>query len=149
MGAMITIGAFAVIRNEKGEVLCVHQNYKKRRWSLPGGRVEDGESIGQAVIREALEETGYAVEVGKVIGVYSAPYKNDLVVCVEARIVGGTGELPNPDEIDEMRFFDPKQLPEGISPKARLRIEHACAGRFGVLAISSTEDESGQEESVF
>lgn len=146
---MTTIGAFAVIRNEKGEVLCVHQNYKKKRWSLPGGRVEAGESIAQAARREALEETGYEIEVGKVVGVYSAPYKDDLVICVEARIVGGTGVLPNPNEIDEMQFFDPQHLPVGISPKAKLRIEDACAGRYGALAVSWTEDEGGQSEAAF
>ncbi len=146
---MPTIGAFAVIRNEKGEILCVHQNYKKRRWTLPGGRVEAGESIGTAIIREVSEETGYSVEPGRVVGVYSAPYKDDVVICVEARITGRSGATPNPGEIAEMQFFPPDRLPEGISPKARRRIEDAVAGRYGVLSSASGDDDPGQLESAY
>lgn len=39
------------------------------RWSLPGGRVEAGESLAAAVVRELLEETGTAVEVGPLVEV--------------------------------------------------------------------------------
>jgi 8-oxo-dGTP diphosphatase len=39
-------------------------------WSIPGGVLEMGETIRQAVAREALEETGMTVEVGELLGVY-------------------------------------------------------------------------------
>ena len=39
-------------------------------WSLPGGVLECGETLRQATIREAREETGLAVEVGEMLGVY-------------------------------------------------------------------------------
>jgi len=39
-------------------------------WSLPGGAVELGEGLEQAVAREVLEETGLAVEVGPLLGVF-------------------------------------------------------------------------------
>ena len=42
-------------------------------WGLPGGYVEPGETVVEATAREVMEETGYRVEVGRLIGVYSDP----------------------------------------------------------------------------
>ena len=145
---MTTIGAFAIIRNEKGAVLCVHQNYKKKRWSLPGGRVELGESIGTAAKRETLEETGYEIEVLGVTGVYSGGYRDDYVVCVEGRIVRDTGVRADPGEISEIGFFAPDALPADISHRAALRIKHAVAGERGMLFSADNEDEAGHDETV-
>ena len=59
--------AVAVIINEKGEVLLTQRNQPKDPsvhlcWQLPGGGVEDGESVISACIREAYEETGFKIK---------------------------------------------------------------------------------------
>ena len=55
----------AIIRDEAGRVLLVRRANEPGRglWSLPGGRVEVGESEEAAVVREVLEETGLVVSV--------------------------------------------------------------------------------------
>jgi len=63
--------ASVVITDDQGRVLLVHEDYEKRRWGLPGGRHEPGESIEETAIREAKEETNFDVELGELIGEYA------------------------------------------------------------------------------
>ncbi len=54
-----------------GKLLMVQRNQEpgKGLWSVPGGRLERGEYLQQAVVREVQEETGLAVEVGDLLGI--------------------------------------------------------------------------------
>ncbi|MFN2471526.1 MAG: NUDIX hydrolase [Gaiellaceae bacterium] len=52
------LSAAAVVLDDTGRVLLVHHAYGLRRWSLPGGAIEPGETPREAVLRETLEETG-------------------------------------------------------------------------------------------
>jgi 8-oxo-dGTP diphosphatase len=60
---VIAVGA--VVWNEKGEIVLIRRGKPPRKgeWSIPGGRVEWGETLREAIIREVLEETGLRVEV--------------------------------------------------------------------------------------
>jgi ADP-ribose pyrophosphatase YjhB (NUDIX family) len=60
----------AIIRDDSGRVLLVRRANEPGRglWSLPGGRVEPGETEEAAVAREVLEETGLVVSVGALAG---------------------------------------------------------------------------------
>src|SRR5207248_11651538 len=64
--------AFAEVRNGAGRVLLVRRA-DDGYWELPGGRVEVGESASAAVVREVAEETGVAIPVTGLAGVYSDP----------------------------------------------------------------------------
>ncbi len=58
------IGSAAVCVNERNEVLMVLQGKRRRkRWSVPSGGLEKGETLEECCIREVWEETGYNVEV--------------------------------------------------------------------------------------
>ena len=58
-------GAYALVFNAEGLILAVEEG---GYWWLPGGGVEAGETHEQGLVREMLEETGYAVEILKEIG---------------------------------------------------------------------------------
>lgn len=52
----------AVIENAKGEILLTRSPKWRDKWTLPGGHVDPGETVFQAIVREVQEEVGIAVE---------------------------------------------------------------------------------------
>jgi 8-oxo-dGTP diphosphatase len=131
-----TLGVFAAIIDGRGRILCVRMNYASRGWTTPGGRVESGESPVAALIREVMEETGLEVEPGQLLGVYSKPHKDDVVLSVRARVIGQRVWHPN-DEIAEIGYFGRDELPEPMSVAARTRIVDALDGKSGVFRVLS------------
>ncbi len=59
-----------------GKVLLVQQSVESREWSLPGGKLEPGETIAEGLIREMREETGLDVRLVKQLYVCDKPEEN-------------------------------------------------------------------------
>src|SRR5574341_2195531 len=130
-------GVAAIIQNGEGQIL-LQRRSDNSLWGLPGGSVEIGESVRDAIVREVREETGLSVEVVRLIGVYSDPriqivrypdgnvvhYVSTLFAC---RIVAG--ELQTGEETLDLRFFDQPDLPDDLVPMHRIRIQDALANR--------------------
>src|SRR5436190_19419136 len=68
------VGVGAVIWNERGEIVLIRRGQEPRlgEWSIPGGRLEWGESVRDAIVREVREETGLEVEIAGLIDVVDA-----------------------------------------------------------------------------
>ena len=136
------VGVGVVVRGP-GETILLEKRRDCGWWGLPGGKVEPGESLVDAAVREVLEETGLTVEVTHLIGVYSAPRgrivtypdNGDVVqlvdVVVGARVL--SGNVMCSQESEEVKFFSPSQLPEEIVPPARQPIADAFEDQRGVL----------------
>jgi ADP-ribose pyrophosphatase YjhB (NUDIX family) len=140
---MPTLGVFAAITDEEGRILCVRMNYATRAWTTPGGRVELGESPLDALKREVLEESGLDVVVEELVGVYSKPYKGDIVMFFRARVVAHNPWQPS-DEIAQIGYFGRDDLPEPMGLVARTRIIDALDGITGIVrVIPETPPHSG------
>lgn len=128
---------------ETDGAILLMQRADNGHWGLPGGHVEPGESVTEATVREVLEETGFQVEVGRLIGVYSDPARQtvgqgaerpQLVnLCFDARVVGETGQPTTPEETLAIGFFAPSDLPEPFVPIHEIRIQDAELGRRETL----------------
>jgi 8-oxo-dGTP diphosphatase len=103
----------AVITDAAGRLLLIKRGHEpgKGLWSIPGGRVEPGETDEQAVIREVREETGLVVQPGRLIGAvrWPAPAGAMLDIRDYAAIVTG-GTLAAGDDADDARWAGPAEL---------------------------------------
>jgi ADP-ribose pyrophosphatase YjhB (NUDIX family) len=127
----------AVVTDSDGRIL-LHKRSDNFLWSLPGGAMELGESVEQAVIREVKEETGFDVEVLRCTGIYSDPghviafsdgeVRQQFSICFACRIVGG--ELSVSSESVQVRFFTREELERlDLHPAQRIRIQDFFAHR--------------------
>jgi ADP-ribose pyrophosphatase YjhB (NUDIX family) len=80
------------------------------KWVYPGGYVDRGELVHDAAVREAREESGLHVRLGRLINVYSYPGRAPVVIVYEATIVGGSLS-PIDDESLEARMFEAHEIP--------------------------------------
>ena len=72
----------AVVTDRRGRLLMIKRGHEPGAglWSIPGGRIEPGETDTEALVREMFEETGLAVEVGRLIGRVQRPGPNGTVI---------------------------------------------------------------------
>jgi ADP-ribose pyrophosphatase YjhB (NUDIX family) len=78
-------------------------------WAQPGGFLEVDETVGEAAVRETLEETGYLVQPGELIGLYSRLEAAVVTLAFEARVVGGEAR-PCAESL-EITAFRPGDIP--------------------------------------
>ena len=118
----MTGGAAAAIIDRRGRLLLIRENYERRRYSLPGGAIDDGETPEQACLREVREETLVDARIDGRIGLYQLAGGWDVHVFA-CSIVAGSPGLPDGDEIAEVGWFEPARIPE---PRSNV-LHHALA----------------------
>ena len=131
MGSPLGEGAAAVIFDPTGLVLLVKENYDRRRWSLPGGLIEPGETPEEAALRETAEETGVAAAIDHRIGTYTFDdgFRAYVFRC---RIVRGEPAVPTTGEIAEVRWAPPEPLPSTRSNVLHYALRDAMQGLHDV-----------------
>lgn len=122
---IVTFGAQGILVDEASRVLLIRHGYRPG-WHFPGGGVEHGEKVEDALAREVLEETG-AILTGppQLFGIYSHfdIFPGDHIALFLVR-QWRRGVIPEPNaEIAECRFFALDELPNGLSPGTSRRIK--------------------------
>jgi len=110
------IGAGAIIVAD-GRVLLVKRGRPPLvgEWSIPGGVLELGETVREAAVREAREETCLTVEPTELLGVYDRILRDDagrilyhfVLIDFLCRPVAGKAQAA--DDADEVRWFTPAE----------------------------------------
>jgi len=117
----VTMGVRLILEQDD-RVMLVKHTYQ-RQWYLPGGGVRRRETLEQAARREAAEELGASLGELRLFGVYSNffEHKSDHVIVFSCSEFAFTGQSDR--EIETFAAFHIDELPEGLSPGSRRRIE--------------------------
>jgi 8-oxo-dGTP diphosphatase len=103
-----------IVHDAAGRLLLIRRGTEpgRGRWSVPGGRVEPGESLSEAVEREVAEETGLPVRAGTVVGRVRVPGPGVLYDVVDlACVLLDPAVVPVAgDDADEVTFADAAAL---------------------------------------
>lgn len=95
------ISAAAIVTNEKNEILLIKG--PSRGWEMPGGQVEEGESLKEAAIRETKEESGIIIEILRFCGIFQNVEDSICNTLFLGRSVGGVPTTSS--ESLEVGFF--------------------------------------------
>jgi len=112
---LVGVGAIII---EEGRVVLVKRGHPplEGKWSIPGGVLEVGETLRKAVVREALEETGLAVEPGELLGVFERVLPDEQgrmkyhYVLIDFLCRRVAGELAAGDDASEVRWLRREEL---------------------------------------
>lgn len=106
----------AVIRNDRGEVLILRRPTQDF-WLLPGGRVEDKETLSEAFLREVFEETGLTVTQGTPVAVGTSSLWDTYGVAFLCEVEGDI-VITLSDEHEEYKWVLPHELPQYLHYRA-------------------------------
>lgn len=108
-----------IIKNGKGQILVIKRTGSHAPfWSIPGGKLELGETFEAGAIRELKEELDIDIESSEVIAVtnnlrtYQAEGAHFVSIILLAKTFKGEPKIMEPDKCTEFRWVDPYDLPQ-------------------------------------
>ncbi|WP_442599985.1 NUDIX hydrolase [Neobacillus sp. D3-1R] len=119
------VSAATIVLNDQNEILLIKG--PRRGWEMPGGQVEEGESLKDAAIRETKEETGIDIEIIHFCGIFQNVNRSICNTLFLAKPIGG--QLTTSPESLEVEFYPIEQALEMVTyGNFRQRIEY-CLDR--------------------
>jgi ADP-ribose pyrophosphatase YjhB (NUDIX family) len=108
----LVVGSSAIVVDSRNRVL-LQRRSDSGNWALPGGAMDIGETLAQSAIREVREETGFDVQVERIVGIYSDPahvfayddgeIRQEFSICLACTITGGSLQVSS--ESTAVAFF--------------------------------------------
>lgn len=126
------VGVLAVARDDDGKYLLI-QRADTGTWSMPGGTLEWGETLREAIFREVKEESGAKViDIGRLVGVYTRPDRDirfhAVTIAVEVTVDASTLGPSNPLEILDARLFSREEIPASLAMGTEDMLRDAMQG---------------------
>ena len=112
MNELRPIPAVGVVCFKAADVLLIRRGNPPRQgeWSLPGGRIEPGEPVRDAALRELREETGVKAELLGLVDVVDGLFPERHYVLIDFAARWLAGEPQAGDDAMDARFFNPGEL---------------------------------------
>ncbi len=128
----IGVGVGAVIINERGELFLARRGPQAKNerglWEFPGGSVEFGEKLSEALIREMREEYGIDIAIGELLDVVDhilpdegQHWVSPSFLCI---ITGGTPQILEPGKCSQIGWFAPQQVPSDLSRVSQVNLQN-------------------------
>ena len=128
----IGVGVGAIILNAQGRLFLARRGPKakneQRLWEFPGGSVEFGETLAEALQREMYEEYGIKISVGALIDVVDHILQEEHQHWVSptfiCQIISGEPYICEPEKCMEIEWFEVDQMPNELTQITGLNLEH-------------------------
>jgi 8-oxo-dGTP diphosphatase len=138
----LTSAVAAVISDPAGRVLLCQQSQGHKLWSLPGGRIRNGESPLNAAVRDIRQEIGADVRLEGIVGIYELTSSGrpedglpDCLVHVFRASIDCEVAVNAPGLISRLCWHETSELPAPMTATTRVAIADAVTGRAGVLGV--------------
>jgi 8-oxo-dGTP diphosphatase len=117
----IQVGVGAIVMNEQGQLFLAQRGHnvahEQGYWEFPGGAVEFGEGLVDAVRREIDEEYGIIIDVTELVGVYEQMIDGEHWISPTyiAHLVSGEACIQEPDTCIAIGWFHPQEIPQPLT----------------------------------
>jgi len=132
---LLTADIIIELLDQPGRVVLIERKRAPLGWALPGGFVDVGETLEQAAVREAKEETGLDVKLKALLGLYSDPKRDPRGHTVTAVYVAEAHGTPRAgDDAGKAQAFDPLDPPQLVFDHGLILGDYRRYRELGTIA---------------